>query len=366
MTTSLFYVGTCNRALPYFATANGVGIAGFRLDEATGVAAPVRVTEGIDNPTFLAIDPSGRTLCATSEVLGWNEGTISAYAVDAATGGLSYVNKQPTRGDIAAHLSFSPDGAFAASVNYGVVAITERPNRSVVVYPLSAEGELGAPSAQVTHTGAGPVAPRQDRPHAHCVRWTPDGRFVLVADLGIDQLVIYGFDAAAGSLTPRGAVALPPGSGPRHFCFHPSRPMLYCVNEIASTVTTLRFDEGVLTVAATQPTVPASALEHNHCSGIQIAPDGGNLYVGNRGHDSIGHFRIGADGVANFAQTLPCGGKTPRDLAFSPSGEILAVANQDSDVVAFFSYAPDSGMLAEHGSVAAGTPTAIAFHPGAN
>ena len=367
MAKALFYVGTCNRALPYFATSNGKGIAAFRLDTETGMTESLGVTEGIDNPTFLAVSSDGKSLSATSEVLGWNEGTITAYAISPADGALTYLDKQPTRGDIAAHLSYAPDGRFVASVNYAVMPMTAKPNRSFAVYPRDAEGALGAPVAEAAHSGIGQDPVRQDRPHAHCVRWSPDGRFLVIADLGIDKLVVHRFDAASGAVTPHGAMALPAGSGPRHFAFHPTLPFAYSVNELASTVASLSFDAtvGTFSLLGVSPTVPEPALSHNHCSAIRVAPSGRHLYVGNRGHDSIGCLAIDpSSGVATLSANIPCGGKTPRDFDFDPSGCVFAVANQDSDSVQMFRYEPTDGGLEPLGTgLGTGTPTAISFYP---
>lgn len=365
MSRTLLFVGSSNRQLPYFATANGKGIAAFFIDPDTGASTPAGVREGIDNPTYLAVTADGRTLCATSEVLGWNEGTITAYAIDAASGALAYIDKQPTRGDIAAHLSFDATGRYVAVANYSVAPVTERPNQAVVVYPLAADGEIRPPVAEVAHHGSGPDPARQERPHAHCVLFTPDNRFLVVADLGIDRLLVYRFDARTGSLALHGETVLPPGSGPRHIAFHPSLPCLYAVNELGSSVASLFFDRdaGSLALLTTGLTVPEAALGHNHCSALKVAPGGRHLFVGNRGHDSIARFDIDPQsGVATFATTTPSGGRTPRDFAFDPSGRCLAVANQDSDNVVLLRYHEASGALTPLGQpIPTGTPTAIAF-----
>ncbi len=367
MSKVLFYVGSCNRALPYFATANGKGIAAFRLDTATGAIEPLGLTEGIDNPTFIAVAPDGMSLSATSEVLGWNEGTITAYAIDPISGDLDYLCKQPTRGDIAAHLSYDATGRFAASVNYAVLPISAKPNRSLVVYPRAPDGALGAPIAEMSVAGQGLDPARQDRPHAHCVRWTPDNKFVVVADLGLDRLMVYRFDPHHGQLTAHAEAVLPAGSGPRHFAFHPSRPFAYVVNELNSTVASFAFDAaaGIFTFLTAEATVSDDARGHNHCSAIKLAPSGQHLFVGNRGDDSLSRFDIDpVSGVARLAVTTPAGGKTPRDLEFDPTGTILAVANQDSDQITLFRYNALTGALTILGApISTGTPTAISFHP---
>jgi 6-phosphogluconolactonase len=365
MSRTLMFVGCCNRALPYFATANGKGIAAFHFDEQSGEATPAGVTFGVENPTFLAVDPSEATLNATSEVLDWNEGVVTSYAIDRQSGALTYLNKQPTRGSIAAQASFDRSGRYLLAVNYGFGPTTQRPNRSLVVYPRRPDGELLAPVAEATHEGRGPDAARQDRPHAHSVRATPDNRFLVVADLGIDRLVVYRFDQDTGAIERHSETVLPPGSGPRHFDFHPTMPRAYVVNELSSTVASLAFDvaAGRLEVLDVARTLPDEARSINHCSEIRIAGDGRRLYVANRGDDSLSRFEVDAKtGVASLIDATPSGGKCPRHFAFDPSGKFLVVANQDSDCVSVFSMDRAGGALTllPH-SIPTGTPTAIAF-----
>jgi 6-phosphogluconolactonase len=361
MPNTLMFVGCCNRALPYFATANGEGIAAFAFDEATGKTSPLGVTPGIDNPTFIAISPDGRTLYATSEVLGWNEGAVTAYAIDHASGQLDYLNKQPTRGSIAAQMSFDRTGQYLLLVNYGAGPITQKPNRSVVVFPLLSDGSVGAPISEATHSGPGHDPVRQERPHAHCVLATPDNEYIIVSDLGLDQLISYRFD---GNIAQQVQVTLPPGSGPRHFVFHPHSPHAYVANELNSTVASLDFDaaKGQLAIRSIATTVPGSAIAGNHCSEIKLSPDGRYLYVGNRGHDSLSRFAIGETGDATLIGNTPSGGRTPRHFAFDPSGSFLAVANQDSDSIAIFAVNRETGDLSMLAAGApTGTPTSVAF-----
>ena len=366
MSSALFFTGCVNRPIGYVAKPAGKGIAAFRLDLDTGAVEALGVTEGIDNPTFLEVARDGLSLSAVSEVAGWNEGDITAYGIDHARGTLTYLSKQPTRGDGPAHNSHDQTGRFAGIANYSGLPAEARPNQSIAIYPRDAEGTLHPPVAEMRHHGTGPVAGRQDRPHAHCIRWTPDNRFVVVADLGVDKLVVYRFDAANGALSPHGETAMPPGSGPRHFRFHPSLPYAYCVNEMTSELTSLGFDAdaGTLEILAVEPTTP-QPVEGNSGSAIDIAGGGRHLYVGNRGHDSLAGFAIDQDtGIARLIGTTPCGGRVPRDFAFDPSGTVLVVANQNSDFLTLFRYAPDGGALLPLGQrVATGSPTAIAFHP---
>ncbi len=297
-------------------------------------------------------------------MLGWNEGTVTAYAIDAASGGFEYLNKQPTRGSIAAQMSFDRTGKYLLLVNYGVGPMTQKPNRSLVVFPLAADGAIGAPVAEATHSGRGPDAARQERPHAHCVLASPDNKSLVVSDLGLDQLILYGFD---GSATRRSELNLPPGSGPRHFVFHPRLACAYVANELNSTVATVDWRDPP-TLRAVAATVPAGSGADNHCSEIKLSPDGRWLYVGNRGHDSLALFAVAeTTGDLTPIGPIPSGGKTPRHFAFDPSGAFLAVANQDSDAVTIFAVDPRTGRLSPSSEpIRTGTPTCVAFVRGAD
>lgn len=366
MSSALFFVGCCNRKLGYVAKPAGKGISAFRVDLDSGSVEALGITEGIDNPTFVAVAPDGISLSAVSEVAGWNEGDITAYGINYDTGALTYLSKQPTRGDGTAHIGHDRSGRFAGIANYSGLAAEARPNQSIAIYPREADGTLRPAVAEMRHRGTGPNAARQERPHAHCIGWTPDNRFVVVADLGIDQLLVYRFDAETGALAPHGTLVMPPGSGPRHFCFHPTLPYAYCVNELTSELASLSFDAeaGAFTLLAVEPTT-AAKVPNNSGSAIAIAAGGKHLYVGNRGDDSLAGFAIETDtGIARRIGTTPCGGRVPRDFAFDPTGTVLVVANQESDFLTLFRYAPDTGALMPFGAaVPSGSPTVIAFHP---
>jgi 6-phosphogluconolactonase len=367
MPSVLFYVGGVNRGIGYVAKPAAKGIAAFRLDLQTGAAEALGVTEGIENPTFVEVSRDGKSLAAVSEVGGWNEGLITGYAIDPDTGALEYLSKQPTRGDYTAHLGHDNSGRYVGIANYGGLPVTAKPNRSIAIYPRAADGTLGSLVSEATHTGTGADADRQERPHAHCIRWTPDNKFVVVADLGIDRVKVYAFDNQTGALTPHGETVLPPGSGPRHFIFHPTLPFAYLTNEMTCTLASLAFDaaSGTFTVLAVESTLPAGGHKGTSTSAVGIAAGGKHIYVGNRVHDSVAGFAIDqATGIAKFIGTTPTGGRIPRDFAFDPTGQVLAVANQESDVITLFRYQPASGALIPFGApIQTGSPTAIAFHP---
>ena len=345
----LAFVGSLNRAAPYFGAPRGRGIGVFAFDTATGALALLGETEGVDNPTFVRPAADGRTLYATSEVYGWHEGVVAAWRIDPASGGLTYINQQPTRGSISAQASLHPGGRWLFVANYRMGAEGVRPSQAVVALPVAADGGLGPVACGVVHAGSGPDPARQEGPHPHCAVPSPDGRHVLVADLGIDRIVVYAFDDATGQLTPAGGVALPPGTGPRHLGFTPSAAHVVVTGELANTVTAFAWRDGALTPLSSAPLLPPGWHGESHAADIAIAPDGRFVYASNRGHDSIAVLSLDAAG-----RLAPLGhqrtGRTPRSFALDPSGGFVLVAAQDGDTLAVFGRDAISGAL--HGPVA--------------
>ena len=365
----LAFVGTLNRPAPYFAAARGPGLGVFAFDPATGALRLLHETGGVENPSYLTPDPAGRTLYATSEVFGWHEGVATAWRIDPATGALRYINQQPTRGSITAYAGFDRTGRWLLVANYRMGEDGVRPAQAIVVYPLEADGGIGPAAASVGHQGNGPDAARQEGPHPHCVLASPDNRHLLVADLGIDRIMVYRFDAATGALAPapRPSAALPPGSGPRHLAFHPQGRFLYAINELANTIVAFAWDaaEGGLAPVQTVPTLPPGWQGESHCSDLQFSPDGRFLYGANRGHDSIVAFAVDeASGRLALAGHHPTLGRTPRQFTIDPSGRFLLIANQNGDAVVVLARDAANGTLSDTGERGAiGTPMCVKLRP---
>lgn len=359
------FVGTLTRQTPYFPTANGPGLAVFRFDESSGRLHPLHTVDGIDNPTYLTIDAAGRHLYAVSEVFGWHEGVATAYRIDRTDGSLAYINKQPTRGSISAYAAIDRSGRWLLVANYRMGPDGVRPPQAATVFPIEADGGLGPAVASVGHTGRGPNPERQEGPHPHSVLTSPDGRHALVADLGIDRIMVYRFDAGRGTLTPaeRPFVSFAPGSGPRHLSFHPAGRFLYVTDELASSVTALAWSaaDGGLQPLQTLGALPEGWQGVNLCSDLQISADGGFLYAANRGHDSIASMAIdAASGRLTRLGHHPTMGKTPRQFTLDPSGRFLLIANQDADRVVVLARDGKSGLLSDSGERAAiGTPMCV-------
>jgi 6-phosphogluconolactonase len=329
------YVGT-------YTDGTSKGIYRTVLDLATGTAtAPVLAGEA-KNPSFLALDPSGRFLYAVSEVddIGPEKsGGVLAFAVDAKTGDLTLLNQQPSQGGAPCHLVVDKTGKNVLVANYS--------GGNVALLRVGADGRLEPASVVRAHEGSGPNAQRQKKPHAHGIYLDAAERFAFSPDLGADRVFVYRFDAAKGTLEPHGAAPLPPGSGPRHLAFHPSGRFAYAINELISTVTAFGYDaaKGELTPLETVSALPADFKGTSYPAEIEVSKDGRFVYGSNRGHDSLVVFRVDpASGKLTLAGHVPVGGSWPRHFTIEPSGRVLLASHQRGGTASFFKLDPQTGM----------------------
>ncbi len=342
------YVGTYTRQA-------SEGIYVFHFDPATGRLDSLGVMKGVENPSFVAIHPNQQYLYAVNE-LGGGGGAISAFAIAPETGMLTPLNQQPSHGDAACHVNVDA-GAYVYVANYS--------SGTAAMYPIQADGSLGAASDVVQHEGAGPNARRQQGPHAHSINLSPDYHFAFVADLGIDKLMIYDLIAEPGKLTPHGYAQVSGGSGPRHFTFHPNGQYAYLINEMGNTIIAFAYDAdaGVLRELQTVPTLPADFEGKSTTADIHVAPSGKFVYGSNRGHDSIVIYAVdAATGALSYVGHAATLGRTPRNFALDPSGEFLLAANQDSDNIVVFRINTETGHLTPTGyEVEVSMPVCVKF-----
>ncbi|MCW5853337.1 MAG: lactonase family protein [Anaerolineae bacterium] len=356
--TSLFvYVGSYTRTLPHV-KGKGEGIYIFRMDRASGALAPAGDVLGLSNPSYLAFDPTQRYLYTVDEI---DQGNVSAFAVDPATGALTRLEQHvSSEGDVPCHLSVDPSGRWVLTANYT--------SGHVVSLPIRPDGSLGDAVEIVHHHGHSVHPDRQESAHAHWISVDPTGRYVLVADLGLDKVLVYHFDPEYGTLTPNDPPAcdLPPGSGPRHLVFHPSGRFAYVINELASTLTTCAYDgeRGILHPLQTLSTLPADFTGHSTTSAIRIHPSGKFVYGSNRGHDSLAMFAVNDDGTLTPVGHTPTQGRNPRDFNIDPTGAFLIAGNQDTDTLVTFRIDTATGQLTPTGAVTpVMTPVCIVFYP---
>lgn len=362
----LLFVGTYTEPIRFgtgkVLQGKGEGIYAYRLDQSSGALRLVGKTTGVANPSYLALDRSGAFLYAVNELKtfdGKPTGTVSAFAVDARTGALRFLNRQPTHGTDPCHvvLDDAREHAFVANFMSG----------SVCVLPIAADGTLGAACDFVQHVGSSIDPNRQSGPHAHSLTLDPSNRFAFVPDLGLDKLMLYRFDRERGMLEPNTMpwVKTKPGAGPRHLALRPDGRSAYLVNELASTIDVLAFEAGgaALRYVQSVTTLPDAFAGESTCADIQVHPTGRFVYASNRGHDSIAIHAVdresGALARTGHVSTL---GRTPRSFAIDPSGRFLVAANQDTDSLATFAIESQTGMLHAIGEpVAAPTPVCVKF-----
>jgi 6-phosphogluconolactonase len=337
----------------YVATHRGPtskGIYRLRMDMTHGtLSAPEPVNEAA-HQLFLAAHPSNRFLYSVGETVdsaGARKGFVSAFAVAPGSGKLEMLNQLPSAGGEPCHLIVDKSGRNVLVANYG--------GGSVEVRPVGKDGRLGEPTSVVQHRDSDPNSTR--KPHAHSVNLDASQRFAFVADLGLDKVFVYRFDAAKGKLTPNDppAVTVAEGSGPRHFALHPGGRFAWVINEKANTVIAfaLDADAGVLKVIQTISTLPDGYADKTYTAELKVHPSGRFLYGSNRGHDSIAGFAIDpATGTLTAIGRTPAGGKWPRNFEMDPTGNYLLSVNKNSDNIVVFRIDPDSGALTPTGVTA--------------
>ena len=339
---------------------NNKGIYGLRFDSASGDLAKMGLLVEITNPSFLTIHPNRRFLYAVSELGndGKTNGSVTAFTIDAKTGGLSKLNTVSSGGGGACHLVVDKTGKSLLVANYG--------SGSVAAFPISADGRLGEAAVVMKHSGSSADLRRQRSPHAHAVVLSADNRFVFAPDLGLDQVLSYRLDPAKASLTPNDPpfVKVAPGSGPRHFAFHPKGRYAYLINEMGSRVTAFTYDpaRGALQEIQTISTLPKDFSGEDNSAEVEVDARGRFLYASNRGHDSIAVFAIGKDGKLTLVENVPTQGKTPRNFKIDPTGNYLLAANQNSDNIVEFRIDRKSGRLTPTGkTVELSKPVCLQF-----
>ncbi len=344
---------------PVGKTPGAKGIYSAPWSSATGVIGELEVVSTTPDPTFLALSPTTGMLFAVNELSGSGDGKVSAFARKPGQTQLQPLNVVDSGGNGPCHLAVDKTGRALFVANYG--------GGSVSAYKVSNTG-LSEPVSTLRFSGHGAIAGQQGAPHTHCVRFSPDNRFLLVNDLGLDRIMVFHVDPAAATLTPAATpfFTAAPGAGPRHSIFHPRGKWVYSGNEINSTVDILGWNSktGELTHKGTISSLPEDARgKRSALAELVIDPAGKFLYVSNRFHDSIGVFAINQkDGLLTPVQDMPCGGKTPRHFTMDPTGRWVIVANQDSRNIVVFERDHVSGKLTDTGrSTVLDAPVCILF-----
>jgi len=337
--------------------ARGDGISVFRVNTHTAALEPVQLVSNLVNPSFLAINRAGDRLYTVHGDVS----DISAFAVDRASGQLTFINKQSTQGKNPVHLAIDPSGQF--------MVVTNHIGASLAVLPIGGDGALGEVTQLVKLDGPiGPHRVEQKQAKPHFNPFDPTGHFVIVPDKGLDRTFAFRF--ADGHLTPAAPsfVQAREGAGPRHVAFHPNGRLAYVVNELDSTVTTYGYDNttGALTPRQVLSSLPDTFTGNSRASEIDVDPAGRFVYASNRGDDTIAVFRIDpASGLLHFTGADKTEGRTPRFFTIAPGGRFLYALNEDSDSIVAFGIDAHSGRLHPTSvSVQSGSPVCMVFsHP---
>jgi 6-phosphogluconolactonase len=353
------YIGT-------YTGGKSEGIYQMRLDMKSGKLSDPTLAAKVTNPSFLAIDPAGKHLYAVNEVPQFKEqntGAVASFAIDAKTGGLTLLNQQSSKGAGPCHVAVDHAGKDVLVANYGA--------GNVAVLPIGKDGSLGEATGFNQHEGSSVDPARQKEPHAHSINVDPANRFVLSADLGLDKLLVYRFDADKGTIAPNDPPfgMVKPGSGPRHFAFDPSGKHVYVISEMGLTVTAFDYDaqRGALKSFQVISTLPAGVTDTKGMSTAEIEAhrSGKFLYGSNRGHDTIVIYTIDPKtGKLTYVGNESTQGKTPRNFAIDPTGTYLLAANQDSSTVVVFRIDQKTGKLTPTGQkVEVPKPVCVTFLP---
>ena len=333
----------------FIGTYTGTGSKGiyvYRFDAATGKATWVSNTDSVVNPSFLAVSPDGKMLYACTETRTVNAGGVSAFRFDKKTGRLSFVNKQSSGGDNPAYVSIDKKGKWVIAGNYS--------GGSLAAFPVKSDGSIQPYSQLIQHEGKGVNKDRQEKAHVHATVFSPDNNYLMVPDLGLDKVMIYCFQPSSAkplyAANPPAAVSTP-GSGPRHFTFHPNNKWAYLIEEMAGAVVAYSYKNGKLDSVQRIYTHPDTLKSQPGSADIHISPDGRFLYASNRGKENnIAIFSIdqstGKLSAAGYQSTM---GEIPRNFCIDPSGNFLLAANQESGNVVIFRRNKQSGMLTPTG-----------------
>ena len=358
----VLYVGT-------YTQGASQGIYAYRFDEKTGRLSSLGLASETVNPSFLTVDRAGKLLYAVNEVekyQGASTGAVSSFSIDHSNWKLKPINQVASGGTDPCYVALDRSGKYLLIANYT--------GGTVAVIPVASDGRLSEASSVLKNEGTpGPVKDRQEGPHAHFIEASAGNRFAYVADLGLDRVLIYRFDAEKGVLSSGSSTAgateffsakLAPGTGPRHLAFSADGKFMYVIGELDSTVTVFS-NAANQTYRAIQKisALPAGFAGKNTAAEIVIHPNGKFLYSSNRGDDSIAVFAIDqTSGRLTFVERVSSGGKAPRNFAIDPEGAHLLAANQDSGNIVEFTIDRSTGTLTSGGEVAKlASPVCLVF-----
>ena len=306
------------------------GIYQCELNLKDGSLSEATVVAETNDPSFLAFHPNRKFLYAVNE----GKATVSSFAIDQASGKLTFLNSRPTQGGAPCHLVVDPSGKNVLIANYS--------GGSCICFPLADDGKLKKASSFQQHQGP--------RKHGHAIHVDRANKFAFCCDKGLDQVIIYGFDPGKGTLTPHSTLDVAKGAGPRHFAWSLDGKRAYVNGERNLTVIACDYnaEKGTLTKSQVLSTLPRDVERKGGSTAeVVVHPSGKFLYVSNRApYHSIAIFSIDPEsGKLTAVGHQGKGIKTPRNFAIEPTGKYMLVANQTGGNVLVFRIDPSTGAL---------------------
>lgn len=339
----IVYVGT-------FSVRGSEGIYVYAFERSSGTLQLIQTVNTLESPTFLTVHPSGKFLYSVNRgaVPGHNKnsGSVSAWSIDQGSGKLTLLNHKPSYGNGPCHISTDQTGKLVFISNYV--------EGNLVVFPLSADGSLGECADSIRFTGKSIHKERQEKPHIHSATPSPDNRFLFVADLGTDRIYSFEINLNSGHLTPaqKPYTEVKPGSGPRHFTFHPDGKHAYLAEELTSSVASFSWQKKTGNLELTEDQVlalPSGFNGVNSSADIHTDASGKFLMMSNRGHESISLYAIEKNGKIKLLKTVNTEGQKPRNFLVDEKNEFVLVANQDTDNMVLFKWRVKEGELTSTG-----------------
>jgi len=331
------------------------GVYACTLDLVTGALGAPELAAKAPNPTFIALSPDRKLLFAVSANAKW----ASSFRVNPTAAALAVIEQAPAgSGPTPCHITVSSDGGLILAANYHL--------GEAAIVPLHGDGTLGQPRV-IAHSGHGPDPKRQDQPHVHSTYFSPDDRFALICDLGLDRIFTYRIDEPAVSLAAGQPpyVAGKPGAGPRHLAFSPSGLHVYVISEMGNIITTYDYApaNGALTPRGSVSVLRGDYTGESKAAEVAVHPNGHFVYGSARGPETLSVFAADPrTGDLTAVETVDCGGKGPRGFSLSPDGAWLVCAHQDSNSLCSFKVDAETGRLTRvPGTIEVSMPVCVAF-----
>lgn len=354
------FQGLCSQELKYKLlvgtytnTGKSQGIYVYDIDMRTGVFGQKYVAAGITNPSFLGLSSDKKFLYSVCE--NQNGSAASAYSFDVKTSKITQINSSLTNSSGPCHISVTAKHVFTA--NYG--------GGSISVFGRNTNGSLTSVLQVIQHTGSSVNKDRQKTPHVHQTTISPNGKFLIVNDLGTDLVTSYKYDSNAINeiLTPFDSIKVKLGSGPRHLTFSKNGKRVYLLQELDGTISVFQYNDGKLKLIQ-ETTISVKKDIVNGAADIHFSPDGKYLYATNRGTaNDISCFLVKNDGTLVFKQQISTEGIGPRNFAITPDGNYLFVANQRTDNIVVFKRDLKTGQLTDSGKrLEVGAPVCLIFY----